>query len=178
MEAAQQQLAKLGAQLNGVQAQLTSCQQDKITYTSEHKRVQMSYEEALRLSEESHQGIPSGAGKARAAQSTSSSADDLIEQVTSRLQTLCNQLEQAKEKQERLGQAKQALGEQHNALRFEMLGLQKDIESLQTLGGQLQTVIDQQNSHVQGLVDKINSLQNNGRLLERKSSSFWKKNSC
>ena len=96
----------------------------------------------------------------------------MIEQVTSRLQTLCNQLEQAKEKQERLGQAKQALGEQHNALRFEMLGLQKDIESLQTLGGQLQTVIDQQNSHVQGLVDKINSLQNNGRLLEKKKQQL------
>ena len=52
--AAQQQLAKLGASRTAVQAQLTSCQQDKITYTSEHKRVQMSYEEALRLSEESH----------------------------------------------------------------------------------------------------------------------------
>ena len=170
--AVQQQLAKLGAQLNGVQAQLTSCQQDKITYTSEHKRVQMSYEEALRLSEESHREYLQVQAKLEQLKSTSSSADDLIEQVTSRLQTLCNQLEQAKEKQERLGQAKQALGEQHNALRFEMLGLQKDIESLQTLGGQLQTVIDQQNSHVQGLVDKINSLQNNGRLLEKKKQQL------
>ena len=70
----------------------------------------MSYEEALRLSEESHREYLQVQAKLEQLKSTSSSADDLIEQVTSRLQTLCNQLEQAKEKQERLGQAKQALG--------------------------------------------------------------------
>lgn len=73
--AVQQQLAKLGAQLNGVQAQLTSCQQDKITYTSEHKRVQMSYEEALRLSEESHREYLQVQAKLEQLKSTSSSAE-------------------------------------------------------------------------------------------------------
>lgn len=81
-----------------------------------------------------------------------------------------------KEKQEHLEQAKAALGEQHNALRFEILGLQKDIESLTGTQNQLDGMIRQQDSQVQTLVDKVNALQNAGRQLEKKIEQLQEKN--
>ena len=88
--------------------------------------------------------------------------------MTESLEQLRTQLDESKEKQEHLEQAKAALGEQHNALRFEILGLQKDIESLTGTQNQLDGMIRQQDSQVQTLVDKVNALQNAGRQLEKK----------
>ena len=98
----------------------------------------------------------------------SQSADSLIDQVSEELSALKEKLDKTKESLDRLNDAKQILHEQHNALRFEILGLQKDVESLCSTKEQLEGIVRQQDSHVQVLVDKVNALQNNGRLLERK----------
>ena len=172
----QQTTAQLQAQLTAVQAQIKSCQEDKITYTAEHKRLQRSFDEACKTRDEMNREYQQVKQKLEQLRSSSSDADALIEQVTESLEQLRTQLDESKEKQEHLEQAKAALGEQHNALRFEILGLQKDIESLTGTQNQLDGMIRQQDSQVQTLVDKVNALQNAGRQLEKKIEQLQEKN--
>ena len=171
----QQTTAQLQAQLTAVQAQIKSCQEDKITYTAEHKRLQRSFDEACKTRDEMNREYQQVKQKLEQLRSSSSDADALIEQVTESLEQLRTQLDESKEKQEHLEQAKAALGEQHNALRFEILGLQKDIESLTGTQNQLDGMIRQQDSQVQTLVDKVNALQNAGRQLEKKIEQLQEK---
>ena len=171
----QQTTAQLQAQLTAVQAQIKSCQEDKITYTAEHKRLQRSFDEACKTRDEMNREYQQVKQKLEQLRSSSSDADALIEQVTESLEQLRAQLDESKEKQEHLAQAKAALGEQHNALRFEILGLQKDIESLTGTQNQLDGMIRQQDSQVQTLVDKVNTLQNAGRQLEKKIEQLQEK---
>ena len=171
----QQTTAQLQAQLTAVQAQIKSCQEDKITYTAEHKRLQRSFDEACKTRDEMNREYQQVKQKLEQLRSSSSDADALIEQVTESLEQLRAQLDESKEKQEHLEQAKAALGEQHNALRFEILGLQKDIESLTGTQNQLDGMIRQQDSQVQTLVDKVNALQNAGRQLEKKIEQLQEK---
>lgn len=171
----QQTTAQLQAQLTAVQAQIKSCQEDKITYTAEHKRLQRSFDEACKTRDEMNREYQQVKQKLEQLRSSSSDADALIEQVTESLEQLRTQLDESKEKQEHLEQAKAALGEQHNALRFEILGLQKDIESLTGTQNQLDGMIRQQDSQVQTLVDKVNTLQNAGRQLEKKIEQLQEK---
>ena len=171
----QQTTAQLQAQLTAVQAQIKSCQEDKITYTAEHKRLQRSFDEACKTRDEMNHEYQQVKQKLEQLRSSSSDADALIEQVTESLEQLRTQLDESKEKQEHLEQAKAALGEQHNALRFEILGLQKDIESLTGTQNQLDGMIRQQDSQVQTLVDKVNALQNAGRQLEKKIEQLQEK---
>ena len=171
----QQTTAQLQAQLTAVQAQIKSCQEDKITYTAEHKRLQRSFDEACKTRDEMNHEYQQVKQKLEQLRSSSSDADALIEQVTESLEQLRAQLDESKEKQEHLEQAKAALGEQHNALRFEILGLQKDIESLTGTQNQLDGMIRQQDSQVQTLVDKVNALQNAGRQLEKKIEQLQEK---
>ena len=171
----QQTTAQLEAQLTAVQAQIKSCQEDKITYTAEHKRLQRSFDEACKTRDEMNHEYQQVKQKLEQLRSSSSDADALIEQVTESLEQLRTQLDESKEKQEHLEQAKAALGEQHNALRFEILGLQKDIESLTGTQNQLDGMIRQQDSQVQTLVDKVNTLQNAGRQLEKKIEQLQEK---
>lgn len=165
---AQQSAAQIEAQLLSVQAQLKVCREDKITYSAEHKRIQFSFEEACRLKEEMDTEADKVREKLQNLRSTSSSADNLIEQVGKELEDLRLALEESKLEQERLGQAKEILHDQQNTLKFEILGLNKDIESLLGIQQQLQETVDQQNSFVQSMLDKVNSLQNNGRMLKKK----------
>lgn len=158
-----------------MQAQIKSCQEDKITYTAEHKRLQRSFDEACKTRDEMNREYQQVKQKLEQLRSSSSDADALIEQVTESLEQLRAQLDESKEKQEHLEQAKAALGEQHNALRFEILGLQKDIESLTGTQNQLDGMIRQQDSQVQTLVDKVNALQNAGRQLEKKIEQLQEK---
>ena len=171
----QQTTAQLQAQLTAVQAQIKSCQEDKIIYTAEHKRLQRSFDEACKTRDEMNHEYQQVKQKLEQLRSSSSDADALIEQVTESLEQLRTQLDESKEKQEHLEQAKAALGEQHNALRFEILGLQKDIESLTGTQNQLDGMIHQQDSQVQTLVDKVNALQNAGRQLEKKIEQLQEK---
>lgn len=171
----QQTTAQLQAQLTAVQAQIKSCQEDKITYTAEHKRLQRSFDEACKTRDEMNREYQQVKQKLEQLRSSSSDADALIKQVTESLEQLRTQLDESKEKQEHLEQAKAALGEQHNALRFEILGLQKDIESLTGTQNQLDGMIRQQDSQVQTLVDKVNALQNAGRQLEKKIEQLQEK---
>ena len=171
----QQTTAQLQAQLTAVQAQIKSCQEDKITYTAEHKRLQRSFDEACKTRDEMNHEYQQVKQKLEQLRYSSSDADALIEQVTESLEQLRTQLDESKEKQEHLEQAKAALGEQHNALRFEILGLQKDIESLTGTQNQLDGMIRQQDSQVQTLVDKVNTLQNAGRQLEKKIEQLQEK---
>ena len=164
----QQSVAQIQAQIEGTQAQLKICQEDKITYSAEQKRLKISVEEAGRLKEEMESEANCVKEKLQELRNNSSSADLLIEQVGKELEQLRLALEENKTEQERLGQAKEILHDQQNTLRFEVLGLQKDIESIEGIQNQLQQTMDQQSSHVQAMVDKINTLQNNGRLLEKK----------
>lgn len=168
LEQISQQIAKLQSEEAAVQAQLKVCSEDKITYTSEHKRIKLSYEEACRMRGEMQKEYTQVKQKLEQLRSTSDNADSLIGHVAKELEQLRLKLEQAKEQQDQLQSAKQVLGEQHNALRFNILGLQKDIESLTNVKEQLMGMVQQQNDHVQALLDKVNNLQNNGRLLERK----------
>ena len=78
------------------------------------------------------------------------------------------ELEETKQTQEHLLAAKTALAEQQNVLRYEILGLEKDLESGTENRIRLETDVQQQDDHVQALVDKLNALQNVGRQLERK----------
>ena len=171
----QQTTAQLQVQLTAVQVQIKSCQEDKITYTAEHKRLQRSFDEACKTRDEMNREYQQVKQKLEQLRSSSSDADALIEQVTESLEQLRTQLDESKEKQEHLEQAKAALGEQHNALRFEILGLQKDIESLTGTQNQLDGMIRQQDSQVQTLVDKVNALQNAGRQLEKKIEQLQEK---
>ncbi len=168
LEKVQQAAAQLQAQLTQVQAQMKTCQEDKITYTAERKRIQLSVDEAQKAREEMDREYEQVKQKLEQLRSSNSDADALIEQVNGELEQLKQQLEEQKQSQERLEQAKVALAEQHNATRFEILGLQKDIESLTSTQDQLDGMIRQQDGQVQALVDKVNALQNTGRQLEKK----------
>ena len=164
----QEALSQTQAQLTAAQAELTTCQQDHITYSAEEKRLSLSVEEAIHNRDEMQKEYREVTQKLEQLKNMSQSADSLIDQVSEELSALKEKLDKTKESLDRLNDAKQILHEQHNALRFEILGLQKDVESLCSTKEQLEGIVRQQDSHVQILVDKVNALQNNGRLLERK----------
>ncbi len=165
----QEALSQTQAQLTAAQAELTTCQQDHITYSAEEKRLSLSVEEAIPQNrDEMQKEYREVTQKLEQLKNMSQSADSLIDQVSEELSALKEKLDKTKESLDRLNDAKQILHEQHNALRFEILGLQKDVESLCSTKEQLEGIVRQQDSHVQILVDKVNALQNNGRLLERK----------
>ena len=164
----QEALSQTQAQLTAAQAELTTCQQDHITYSAEEKRLSLSVEEAIHNRDEMQKEYREVTQKLEQLKNMSQSADSLIDQVSEELSALKEKLDKTKESLDRLNDAKQILHEQHNALRFEILGLQKDVESLCSTKEQLEGIVRQQDSHVQVLVDKVNALQNNGRLLERK----------
>lgn len=168
MQQTRQNIVQLQAQLLAVQAEQKTCQEDKITYTSEHKRLTLSYEEACRARDEMEKEYTRIHQKLEQLRVSSDSADSLIEQVSGELEQLGQELEQAKQTQEHLLAAKTALAEQQNVLRYEILGLEKDLESGTENRIRLETAVQQQDDHVQALVDKLNTLQNVGRQLERK----------
>ena len=167
-EQMKQTAAQLQAQLDGVAARLATCRQDKITYTAEHKRIVLALEEALHAREQTRQEYERQQKRLEELRLTSTSADSLIDQVNRELSELRESLEQGKHRQEQLEEAKRFLQEQQHSMKLETLGLQKDIESLEAVREQLEGFVTQQNTRVQMLVDKLNVLQNDGRLLLKK----------
>ena len=172
-EQMKQMTAQLQAQIDSVAAQIATCGQDKITYTTEHKRIALAMEEALHARQQMEEECARQQKRLEELRSSSTNADSLIDQVNRELGELRDSLEQNKHQQEQLEEAKQFLQEQQHTLRLDTLGLQKDIESLEAVREQLEGFVSQQNSHVQMLVDKLNTLQNEGRLLRKKIEELY-----
>ncbi len=125
-----QEIASVDAQLSTLDAQLRTAGEDRITCQSEIRRLSVNLEELRQSEEQDEKEQQKIQSRLASVESSSSSADEIIRKASQELEEIFQQITTRTQERNDLGDLVQALQHQRNEKRFELLALNKDLDSL------------------------------------------------
>lgn len=168
-EALQQDTSALQGAIHGLDAQLRTAQEDHITYTAELRRLELARQEAEKALSDAEAQRKDTENKLEELRQSSGSAQEQIAGIAAELEELSSALEEKRRVQEALTGLRQQAQDAINEKRFELLNVNRDIQSLEQMARQLQEVDQDQSRQMEQYLARIQQLQEAAAACERQA---------